>query len=41
MAENEVMSHTVYESDEPPRVVATRCVAAHDAAGESCGLVEF
>jgi len=28
-----VMSHTIYESDEPPRVIATGWVPAHDRAG--------
>jgi hypothetical protein len=31
----EVMSHTIYESDEPPKVVAAGWVPAHDAAGQS------
>jgi hypothetical protein len=31
----EVMSHTIYESDEPPRVVATGWVPAHDPAGKA------
>lgn len=31
----EVMSHTIYESVEPPRVVAAGWVPAHDAAGRS------
>jgi hypothetical protein len=30
----QVMSHTIYESAEPPRVVATGWVPAHDSAGE-------
>ncbi len=30
-----VMSHTIYEFDEPPRVVATGWVPAHDAAGKA------
>jgi hypothetical protein len=30
----EVMNHTIYESDEPPRVVATGWVPAHDHAGK-------
>lgn len=29
----ELMSHTIYESDEPPRVVATGWVPGHDPAG--------
>ena len=33
--EVEVMSHTIYDSDDPPRVVATGWVPAHDSAGES------
>lgn len=31
----EVMSHTIYDSDDPPRVIATGWVPAHDRAGES------
>ena len=31
----EVLSHTIYDSDEPPRVVAEGWVPAHDAAGRS------
>jgi hypothetical protein len=31
----EVMSHTIYESVEPPGVVAAGWVPAHDAAGRS------
>ncbi len=31
----EVLSHTIYDSDEPPRVVAAGWVPAHDAAGRS------
>jgi hypothetical protein len=31
----EVMSHTIYESDEPPRVVATGWVPAHSPAGNA------
>jgi hypothetical protein len=30
-----LMSHTVYESDEPPRVVATGWVPAHDPSGKA------
>jgi hypothetical protein len=30
-----VMSHTIYQSDEPPRVVATGWVPAHDPAGKA------
>ena len=30
-----VMSHTIYESDEPPRIVATGWVPAHDPAGKA------
>ena len=31
----EVMSHTIYESDDPPRVVATGWVPAHDRTGRA------
>ncbi len=31
----ELMSHTIYESDEPPRVVATGWVPAHNPAGKT------
>jgi hypothetical protein len=31
----EVMSHTIYEFDEPPKVVATGWVPAHDPAGKA------
>lgn len=31
----QILSHTIYESDEPPRVVAAGWVPAHDAAGQS------
>jgi hypothetical protein len=30
-----VMSHTIYESDQPPRVVATGWVPAHDSKGRA------
>jgi hypothetical protein len=31
----ELKSHTIYESDEPPRVVATGWVPAHDPKGKA------
>jgi hypothetical protein len=31
----ELMSHTIYDSDEPPRVVATGWVPAHNPAGKT------